>query len=180
MERNILNTEGSHQELYALLCEAEHKYSQAIAADHVASRVIFKTTLDALLHYKWVGNLPIIDEYPHAPTDSAILPPPVLVALAYCLDTNQTVCLKLLGLTSGQTTFDQAILSWPTTLLRNLPAKSRLFSDMTRILSGHWTAPPIISDLQTRAIQLLVIGKYLLQGQKQKIGQPLFPQIYHV
>ncbi|MBI1871883.1 hypothetical protein HYS10_00505, partial [Candidatus Collierbacteria bacterium] len=145
MEKPNLSNENAHQELYSLLWEAEHKFSSAITATASirprpegvsASQTIFKTTLGALVQYKWVGNLPIIDEYPHAPTDTAILPPPILVALAYCLDNTQTVCLKLLGLTSGQTIFDNAILSWPTTLLRDLPAKSRLFYDMSHILSS--------------------------------------------
>lgn len=180
MEKPNLITENSHEELYALLCEAEFKFSRAIQTDTLAGRTIFETTLDALTQYKWGGNLPIIDQYPYHPTDASILPPPVLVGLAHCLDCAQTVCLEHLGLTSGQRHFDRKILPWPKTLLRGLQSKIRFFIDMTEVYKRYQNENPLLSDPETRAIQLLVIGRHLIEIHKHKIGQPLRPQIYRV
>ncbi len=181
--------EADHAELYALLCEAEQKFSQAISASIsiwtpltdtgvIAGRVIFRSTLDAVTHCKWEGNLPFINQYPNFDTDTAILPPPILVALAYCLGSSQTVCLSRYGLTSGQPVIDRTIISWPATLLAGLSQKTRLFGELSDLYDETQTETPLLSNIQTRAIQLLVIGRHLIGGQKTKIGQPLHPHIY--
>lgn len=177
--------EHCHRELYGLLCGAEHKFSQAILAgstgfppgseEAVAGQTIFETTLDAVTQFKWDGNLPLIDQYLYHPTDASVLPPPILVALAHCLDTAQTVCLSNFGLTCGQKYFDQAVIAWPETILRGLQSKIRLFINLTETFRGVRHEGPILSDLQTRAIQLLVIGRHLIEREKALIGQPLHP-----
>ena len=184
-----LHYEDDHAELYGLLSEAEQTFSQAILATIsiwtpltdsgvIAGRTIFKTTLDSITHYKWEGNLPFIKQYPNFDTDTAILPPPILVALAYCLGTTQTICLQHFGLTSGQPMVDRTIISWPATLLKGLLNKTRFFSELSDIYNETQTNTPLLSNIQTRAVQLLVIGRHLINDQKTKIGQPLHPHIY--
>lgn len=181
-----LQKEGAiaHTELYGLLHQAELKFGQAVIAT-VNLRVreatdpgieaglsIFGTTLNALSHYHWVGNLPLIEDAPLAPSDEAILPPPILVALAYFLDTAQTVCLRQWQLSSGQAEFDTAILFWPNTLLWSLSAKTRFFYDLSEYYASTPVENPLLSHNRIRAVQLLVVGRHLIKKEVEKIGLP--------
>lgn len=179
---------ANHRELYALLSQAEYRFTEAIAASissllpsnddgAKAGRKIFQATLNALTQYEWEGNLPLIRQYPNYDTDRALLPPPILVALAYCLDSAQKFSLFHFSLTCGQPLIDRTVISWPATLLKGFNDKDRFFADLSDFYTTTPTDLPFLSDTQTRAVQLLVIGRHLIKGQKNKIGLPLHPKI---
>lgn len=180
---------ANHRELYSLLMDAKNRFNQAISAATasqnfpdapglIAGRDIFTTTLNAITSDLFGGRLPLIGDFPERPTDAALLPPPILVALAYCIDSAQRFSLSHFALTCGQSRFDHVIINWPATLLGGLDEKARFFSDLVNLYRlDRNDELPLLSDPLTRAIQLLVIGRLLINIEIKQIGLPNHPRV---
>ncbi len=170
----------SHAEVYTLLSEAKVLYLEALShttgnisgpkdLKTPAGQAVFKATLDALTHYKKEGALPLL----------AVLPPPILVAMAYLLDQDTYISLSQLEVTTGHPDYDNTIIPWSNTLLWSLPAKQRFFYELLEMYSGlSSTRKPLLSQGRVRAAQLLALGNYLISREIKKIGQPPLTQIF--
>lgn len=180
----------THAELFGLLTTADYKFRQAIQSSSLAlfrqtddpgikaGYDIFNATLNAISRFEWEGDLPTVGDDWETDTDGTIFPAPILVAMAHFLDTAQTICLNSYHLSSGNHQQDTAIIHWPNTILWGLAAKRRFFYDLTEIFSGNPVDNPILTNNPTRALQLLVVGRYLLEEQLEKIGRPKEFKIY--
>lgn len=184
----------NHAKLYALLSYAKHLYMSALRGtiaisadinnpDVVAGATIFDATLSALSHdhsgYGLEGGLPVLGEDLFGDdTDAAVLPPPIFVAMAYFIDQVHPVSLVYLNVPTGNAKFDHAILDWPNTILRDFSAKQRLIYEFLDSYTGNPTRHPILSDSRTRAVQLLAVGESLISRELEKIGEPLYAQIF--
>lgn len=177
----------THAEMYAVLSEAKSLYLEALRdtiADSAnlkipAGQTVFKATLNALAHSKKAGDLPLLGQelFDHS-GDNAILPPPILVALAFFLDSRQYISLSQLEVTCGHPDFDDAIIPWSNTILWSLPAKQRFFYELLEMYSGLATQKPLLGSGRIRAAQLLALGNFLISRQIEKIGLPSQSQIF--
>ncbi len=180
----------SKAEVFALLSHAKHLYLSALRGtispstdiegqEATAGATIFDATLSALSQYHWDGNLPILGEELFGDaTDAAVLPPPILVAMAYFIDQIRSVSLAHLNVSIGNPELDHTILTWSNTILWGLPAKQRFFYDLTDSYSGTPTQHPLLSDNRARAVQLLAVGEVLISRELNRIGEPLYAQIF--
>ncbi len=185
---------NNHADLYALYSHAKHLYISALrgtiaasvdidSPDVEAGATIFDATLSALScnhsGYGLEGSLPILGEDLFGDdTDAAILPPPIFVAMAYFIDQVHPVSLVYLNVPTGNARFDHAVLDWPKTILRDFSAKQRLIYEFLDSYTGNPTQHPILSDSRTRAVQLLAVGESLISRELEKIGEPLYAQIF--
>lgn len=177
----------THAQLYAVLSEARSLYLEALRdtttdSAHLkipAGQTVFRATLNALTHSKKVGSLPLLgQEVFDNSGHNAILPPPILVALAYFLDSEQYISLSQLEVTSGHPDFDDAIIPWSNTILWSLPAKQRFFYELLEMYSGLSPQNPLLGAGRIRAAQLLALGNFLVSHQIEKIGPPAQSQIF--
>ncbi len=174
----------AHTEIYSLLSEIDYRFSQAIEGSRTSSFLdasrpgvesgcsIFDATYESLAHFQSEGDLPTVgtDLTEGAPVTIASLP--ILVAMAYFLNSAQVVNLKSFHLTSGNRLYDEAIAHWSNTILWGLPAKKRFFYDLTELYADIQVRYPLLSENRLRALQLLVVGHHLIERQLEKIGQP--------
>lgn len=175
---------SARAELYGLLSETRILYALAINATvrhetdltnlgTIAGHEIFRATYDAISSYKWGDGLPTFDDLSEEKeVTAAVLPYPILISLAYFLDSAQTVCLKSWKFRTGNPDIDRAIVAWPNAILWGTPAKMRFFYDLFASYEGFPTEKPLLSNGRTRAVQLLMVGRYLLERELKKIGRP--------
>ncbi|OGD71394.1 hypothetical protein A3A84_03010 [Candidatus Collierbacteria bacterium RIFCSPLOWO2_01_FULL_50_23] len=184
MKQFEINGGNARAELYGLLSKTRILYSLAINATTrrgsdltdlgaIAGHEIFRATYDAVSACKWGDGLPTFDDLSEEKeATAAVLPYPILIALAYFLDSAQTVCLKSWRFRTGNPDIDRAVVAWPNAILWGTPAKMRFFYDLFASYEGFPTENPLLSNGRTRASQLLMVGRYLLERELKKIGQP--------
>lgn len=184
LEGLSINGPQNREIIYGYLTEAQIKFAIAARATAQpqnsdeqgvqAGSTIFHATYDALSFNKWEGRLPTTFEITDTGPSEQVLPYPVILAMAYFLDMDQTVCLKSWNFHTGNPDIDRAIVSWPNSILWGIPAKMRFIHDLYDAYDGSPTTTPLLSNSRTRAVQLLTIGKELLNRQIKKIDKPNF------
>ncbi len=181
----------SQAELYGLLTEARIKFALALKATALdvaldnpgvdAGHEIFIAAYHSLADARWTresqqqSGVWIVT----AETGQAdVLHFPILHALDFFLDSEQTVCLASWRFHTGNPNIDRAIVSWPRQILHDATSKKRFFFDLFTSYEGVPPEKPLLSNSRARAAQLLTVGRALIERQMKKVGEPKIARIF--
>lgn len=181
----------SQAELYGLLTEARIKFALALKATALdaaldsegvdAGHEIFISAYHSLADSRWASEYQQhsgvwIVSAETGQTD--VLHFPILHALDFFLDTQQTVCLASWRYHTGNPNLDRAIVSWPRQILHDATSKKRFFFDLLTSYEGVPPEKPLLSNSRARAAQLLTVGRELIERQMKKVGEPKIARIF--
>lgn len=182
-----LSTDGQKNkgDLYALLSETRHRFSEATAAiigvpePHQAQAgfQIFTAALRALQYIPTAGELPTFDLVKFdGSANEAVIPPHILAALGYFKSVPR-VCLTELNFQPLHR-FDNAFQTYPNSVLRDQEALERFFGDLARVFSREHNPFPILPDPDVRAYQICRYCDRALGRELEIVGEPLHARIF--